>query len=139
MQKQGHARDMRYFDSLEVLMRYGFMLIASVAVMGCSHHAAQVTGRVTCEEKPVVGSILFSPAGEGDDNTGPAVSAPLDKDGVFKLQLKTTGKHTVLITPRDVKFPVPAGQFDYPCDRLPIEKEVQPGDNAFTIEMSTRK
>src|SRR5579863_9588570 len=88
----------------------------SLFAIGCSERAAQVTGRVTCDSKPVVGSILFSPAGEGDGNTGPAVSASLNGDGAFKLQLKTTGKHTVLITPRDVRFPVPAGQFDYPCD-----------------------
>ena len=121
--------------------RFGFSaaLTALFFAMGCSQRASQVTGHVTCEGNPVVGSILFSPAGEGEDNTGLSVPAPLDKDGAFKLQLKTTGKHTVVITPRDVKFPVPAGQFDYPCDRSPIEKEVQPGDNDFTIEMATRK
>ncbi len=116
-----------------------FFMTALLVAVGCSQQAAQVTGRVTCEGKPVVGSILFSPAGEGDANTGVAVPAPLNEDGVFKLSLKTTGKHLVVITPRDVMLKPPPGQFDYPCDRSPMEKEVQPGDNDFTIEMDAHR
>ena len=44
--------------------------------VGCSDRASQVTGHVTCEGKPVVGSIVFTPAGEGEGNTGPGVSDP---------------------------------------------------------------
>ena len=123
-------------------MKRRFKIVASLACLlalaGCGERSSQVTGRVTCQDKPVVGSILFSPAGDDESNTGPAVSAPLNEEGAFQLRLKTIGKHTVVITPRDVKFPVPAGQFDYPCDRAPLEKEIQAGDNDFTIDMAAQ-
>src|SRR5207302_10689079 len=90
------------------------MLALVLAPMGCSDNVAQVRGRVTCQDKPVVGSILFSPKGDDPSNTGPAVSAALGEDGTYELKLKSTGKHSVVVTPRDVKFPVPAGQSDYP-------------------------
>ena len=123
-------------------MKRRFKIVASLACLlalaGCGERSVQVTGRVTCQDKPVRGSILFSPAGDDESNTGLAVSAPLNEEGAFQLRLKTIGKHTVVITPRDVKFPVPAGQFDYPCDRSPLEKDVQAGDNDFTIDMAAQ-
>jgi hypothetical protein len=114
------------------------ILVGSLALIGCGEHSAQVTGRVTCEGKPVTGSILFSPKGEGESNTGPAVNAPIGEDGSYELRLKTTGKHTVVVTPRDIKFPVPPGELDYPCDRTPFEREVQAGPNDITIELTAR-
>lgn len=110
-------------------------LISLLFALGCSERVSQVTGRVTCGGKPVVGGILFSPAGDGDTNTGTSVPARLNEEGEFKLVLKAPGKYLLVITPRDVKFPVPPGEWDYPCDRSPIEKEVQAGANDFTIEM----
>ena len=109
----------------------GATLMSVLFALGCSERVSEVTGRVTCGGKPVVGVILFSPSSEGDAKRG---NATLNENGEFKLALKT-GKYTVVITPRDVKFPVPPGELDYPCDRSPIEKEVQAGTNDFTIEM----
>jgi hypothetical protein len=109
-----------------------------LTLVGCGDHTAHVTGQVTCQGKPVTGSILFSPKGENESNTGPAVNAPLTEDGSYELRLKTVGKHTVVVTPRDIRFPVPAGELDYPCDRSPVEREVQAGHNDITIEMATR-
>jgi hypothetical protein len=109
-----------------------------LALVGCGEQKAQVTGRVTCQGKPVVGSILFSPKGENERNTGPAVNTALGEDGSYELQLKTTGKHTVVVTPRDIKFPVPPGELDYPCDRSPLEREIQAGPNDITIELTAR-
>ena len=122
---------------MKVHMKMAAVRAGLLGVVGCGDNAAQVTGQVKCQGKPVVGSILFSPQGENESNTGSAVSAPLGEDGSFQLQLKTIGKHTVVVTPRDVKFPVPAGEFDYPCDRSPVEREVQAGKNNITIELTT--
>jgi hypothetical protein len=115
------------------------MLTLVLAAIGCSDYSAQVRGRVTCENKPVVGSILFSPRGEDPSNTGPAVSAALNEDGAYELKLKSIGKHTVVITPRDIKFPVPPGQFDYPCDRSPLERDIQAGATEVNIDMAARR
>jgi hypothetical protein len=114
-------------------------LIGLVAVAGCGKATADVTGRVTCEGKGVVGSILISPKGEDADNTGPAVTATLDEDGKFETRLQSIGKHTVVVTPKDVKFPVPVGQFDYPCDRSAQERDLQAGHNELIIELLPRK
>jgi hypothetical protein len=112
------------------------MIVLSLA--GCGGTSAKVTGKVTCQGKPVVGGILFSPIGDGSANTGPAVNATLNDDGSYSLRLTTIGKHNVVITPRDVKLPAPKGGFDYPCDRSPLERDVKAGDNDITIEMAVR-
>jgi hypothetical protein len=109
-----------------------------LAMMGCGNQGAKVSGQVTCQGNPVMGSILFSPKGEDEGNTGPAVTALLNEDGHYQLRLKTVGKHTVVVTPRDVKFPVRPGEFDYPCDRSPVEREVQTGDNNISLELIPR-
>jgi len=115
------------------------IFLAVLTVIGCGSHEAQVSGRVTCQGKAVVGSILFSPKGEGQSNTGPSVPVPLNEDGRFEVRLKTIGMHILTVTPRDVKFPVPAGEFDYPCDRSPVEREVRAGQNDITLELAVRK
>ncbi len=114
------------------------VLAALLTLVGCAAPPARVTGRVTCDGKPVVGGILFSPKGEGHGNTGPAVSAPLKKDGSYELRLATIGKHSVVVTPRDVKVPVKPGELDYPCDRSPSEWDVKAGDNEIVIELTKR-
>jgi hypothetical protein len=124
---------------MKVHKQVALIIAVVLAPVGCGDHAAQVRGRVTCQEKPVVGSILFSPKGDDPSNTGPAVSAALSEEGTYELKLKSIGKHTVVITPRDVKFPVPPGQFDYPCDRSPLEREVQAGANEISIDMAVRR
>jgi hypothetical protein len=108
------------------------------AASGCGSRAAQVTGQVTCQGKPVIGTILFSPKGETEARSGSAVNAPLDEEGNYDLQLNTIGTYTVVITPRNVRFPVPPGEVDYPCDRSPLEREVQAGHNDITIELTPR-
>jgi hypothetical protein len=115
------------------------VILACLCVAGCGGYSADVTGKVTCGEKPVVGSIMFSPKGEDNNNKGPAVSAPLDEEGVYQIRLRSIGPHRVIVTPRDVKFPAPPGQWDYPCDRTPTEQNVTAGQNEINIEMSRRQ
>src|SRR5437660_308416 len=92
------------------------LLLGVLAGAGCSGAAARVTGRITCEGKPVVGVILFSPKGAEGSNRGPAVSAPLQEDGTYELQLTSPGKYTLVVTPRDITLRPKPGKFDYPCD-----------------------
>jgi hypothetical protein len=115
------------------------ILAGLLGLMGCGGPAATVSGRVTCRGIPVVGGIVFSPKGEDERNKGPAVPAQLKEDGSYEVRLTTIGKHTVVVTPRDVKFPVPPGEFDYPCDRTPLERDVKAGDNDITIELAPRR
>ena len=117
--------------------RAGAVVLALSALMlvGCGS-SATVAGRVTCSGKPVNGSILFSPFGEGPDNTGQAVGAPL-KDGNYEIHLQTIGKHRVVVSPADVKYPAPPGQ-EYPCDLAPQTQDVKAGANTIDIELSSR-
>ena len=124
---------------MKFALNAGAILAGLLTGIGCGSQSAQVTGRVTCQGNPVKGSILFSPKGESESNTGPAVNGPLNEDGTFQLRLTTVGAHMVVITPSDVKFPVPPGKFDYPCDRSAVEREVVAGANDITIEMGERK
>ncbi len=120
------------------LPRYRLLVLATLALGGCGGPAVTVTGRVTCEDKPVVGVILFSPRGEDARNTGRAVSAPLGDDGRFQVRLTTVGKHTIVITPSNVTLRPKPGEFDYPCDRSPLERDLKPGDNDLSIELARR-
>ena len=123
---------------LHITMMQQRLVTGLPAASGCGSHAAQVTGQVTCQGKPVIGTILFSPKGETEGASGVAVNAPLNEDGSYELELKTVGTYIVVITPRNVRFPVPPGQLDYPCDRSPLEREVQAGHNDITIELTPR-
>jgi hypothetical protein len=114
------------------------MLAGLLAQIGCGGPSATVKGRVTCQGKPVVGGILFTPKGEDASNTGPAVTAVLKDDGTYETRLTTIGKHTIVVTPRDITYPPKPGEFEYPCDRSPQEHEVKSGDNDITIELTTR-
>lgn len=80
---------------------------------------------------------MFSPFGEGSDNTGESVSANLKEDGSYEVHLKTIGKHRIVVTPSDVVYPAKPGH-EYPCDLTPIEKEVKSGDNEIAIQLSKR-
>jgi hypothetical protein len=109
-----------------------------LAAAGCGGSSAHVTGRVTCQGKPVAGIILFSPKEEEGKTTGPAVTAPLNEDGTYELQLKNAGKYIIVITPANVNFHPKAGEADYPCERSPLEREVTAGENDITIELAKR-
>ena len=118
------------------------LVVGMFATVGCGGPSARVTGRVTCQGKPVVGMILFSPKEAlGDTRTaaGPSVSATLSETGGYELRLTSIGKHTVVITPSDVVLRPKAGTFDYPCDRSPLERDIVVGDNDVNIELATRK
>ena len=119
-------------------VRAGALALALWAplVVGCGSPNV-VAGRVTCNGAPVKGSVLFSPFGEGADNTGPAVGAPL-KDGAYEIRLQTVGKHRVVVSPADVKYPAPPGE-EYPCDLAPQTCEVKAGANTINIELAGRR
>ncbi len=107
--------------------------LSALPLLGCGS-STTVTGRVTCNGTPVKGSVLFSPFGEGADNTGPAVGAPL-KDGNYEIRLETVGKHRVVVSPSDIKYPAPPGQ-EYPCSLAPQIKQVKVGANTIDIELT---
>ena len=118
----------------------GAALVVGLLV-GCGGPSAKVTGRVTCQGKPVVGLILFSPKTNlGDENkpVGPSVSATLSETGSYEVRLSSVGAHTIVITPSDVVFRPKAGAFDYPCDRSPLERDIVAGDNEIVIDLAKR-
>ena len=115
------------------------VLVGLLALIGCGSPSAKVTGRVTCQGKPVSGSILFSPKGKDASNKGSAVNANLDEDGCFELRLTTIGKHVVVVTPSDIRYPIKPGEMEYPCDRSPQERDINTGDNRIVIELTKRK
>ncbi|MBA4189228.1 MAG: hypothetical protein C0467_14625 [Planctomycetaceae bacterium] len=105
---------------------------------GCgSAPSAKVSGRITCGGKPVKGVVLISPFGEGPENTGEAVNVTLGEDGGFTAQLKTIGKHRIVVSPSDIVYPAKPGQ-EYPCDLAPLERDVKAGDNEFIIALGNR-
>jgi hypothetical protein len=97
-----------------------------------------VSGRVTCDGKPVEGTILFSPKGDGADNTGPAVEGVMDSDGKYSVQLKSIGTHRIRISPGNIPYPPVAGK-EFQCDLSTLEKDVKSGPNEISIELSKRK
>jgi hypothetical protein len=109
-------------------------LLGLLAASGCGGSSADVKGRVTCRNKPVVGLILFSPKGE---EGGKSVSGDLKEDGSFQVQLPGSGKYSIVITPRDVVANPKPGEVDYPCERS-LERDIKPGDNEFTIELAPK-
>jgi hypothetical protein len=127
-------------ETRETLMSFRLGAMAVLLVMfllaGCGGPAARVTGHVTCQGKPVKGSILFSPKGEDASNKGPGVAALIKEDGTYEVRLTAIGKHTVVITPSEIKYPLKPGEVDFPCDRSPSEWDVKAGDNKIVIEMS---
>lgn len=115
-----------------------FLLFIALLCIGCGGSpSAKVVGRVTCGDKPVKGTVMFSPFGEGEDNTGQAVSTELSDDGSYQVQLKTVGKHRIVVSPSDIVYPAKPGE-EYPCILTPIEKEVKPGDNEIIIQLGKR-
>lgn len=121
-------------QSTKVGVPFAALLFAMLAG-GCGGPSAKVTGRVTCQSKPVAGVILFSPKGK---DGGTAVTAPLLDDGSYELRLTSIGAYTVVVTPRDIIGRPKAGAFDYPCDRSPLERDIRAGDNEITIELPKR-
>lgn len=114
------------------------LFLVTLLSAGCGGSSANVTGRVTCQGKAVVGLILFSPKDQGGAKAGAAVTAELNDDGRYQLQLTSTGMHTVVVTPRDVVLRPKKGEFDFPCDRSPFERDIKAGDNDVTIDMAKR-
>ncbi len=117
------------------------VVVGIFVVAGCGGPSATVTGRVTCQGKPVVGMILFSPKaapGDSGNAAGPSVTATLSETGGYEIRLTSIGKHTVVITPSDVVLRPKAGAFDYPCDRSPLERDIVAGANDVTIELAKR-
>jgi hypothetical protein len=114
-------------------------LFGLVALVGCSGPAATVSGTVMCGGKPVPGGILFSPKGDSEGNKGPAVNAELKDDGTYEIQLTTTGLHTVVVSPRDVKYPVKPGEFEFPCSLAPKDYDVTAGSNTISIDLTNRQ
>jgi hypothetical protein len=114
------------------------IILATLSSTGCGGSSAKVTGRVTCQGKPVVGIILFSPKDQGSGKAGAAATADLNDDGRYQLPLTSTGMHTVVVTPRDVVLRPKKGEFDYPCDRSPLERDIKAGDNGVTIDLAKR-
>jgi hypothetical protein len=111
------------------------LFLGVLAAAGCGGPSAKVTGRVTCQGKPVAGLILFSPkTAEG----GKSVTATLGDDGGYEVLLTGVGTYTVVVTPADVKAHPKRGEFDYPCNRTPLEREITAGDNDVTIELGKR-
>ena len=116
------------------------ILLAAFAC-GCGGPIAKVAGRITCQGKPVVGVIQFSPKSPGGDavnSAGPSVQAALSDEGAYELRLTSTGPHIIVVTPRDVVFRPKPGVFDYPCDRSPLERDIIAGDNEVVIELAKR-
>jgi hypothetical protein len=127
-----HEAYLRLNRASVALMAFAFGVLVTA---GCGGNAITVSGRVTCQGKPVSGVILFSPQDNDASSPGPSVSAPLQEGGRFDLRLTTTGKHTIVITPRDIVLRPKKGEFDYPCDRSPLTRDIQAGANDITIEM----
>ncbi len=125
---------------LDIVMIRGWILgiaIVSISSTGCGSTPTKVTGRVTCDGNPVKGTILFSPFGEGEKNTGQAETATLKEDGSYEIVLKTIGKHRVVVSPSDIVYPAPPGK-EYPCDLTPMERELNVGNNVINIELPHR-
>src|SRR5947207_13728714 len=75
------------------------LLLGMLAAAGCGGSGVKVTGRVTCQDKPVVGLIQFSPR---EGTPGASTSVPLKEDGTYEIELKHPGKYTVVVTPNNV-------------------------------------
>jgi hypothetical protein len=118
-------------------VRAGVVVLALAALVasGCGS-STSVSGRVTCNGTPVKGSIVFNPVGEGAENTGPPAGGML-KDGNYTISLKTIGKHRVVVSPADIKYPAPPGE-EYPCDLAAQTHEVKAGANTINIDLPSR-
>jgi hypothetical protein len=114
---------------------------ALVVVAGCKQgpDLADVTGKVTYNDQPVVGAtIYFIPVGEGKQSIGYT-----NEDGVYQLQYTLRwsgaliGKHkvSVQIYPREGVKPVPVPE-KY-GGRSQVEYNVEPGSNRFDIDLSS--
>ncbi|HZZ80852.1 MAG TPA: hypothetical protein VFE62_20285 [Gemmataceae bacterium] len=108
-------------------------------LIGCSGPPPKVSGTISCQGKGVPGSILFSPKGEGKANSGSPTSAQIKDDSTFEVRLPTVGKHTIVISPRDRKYPVKPGELDFPCELTPLERDIQAGANTLKFDLSESK
>jgi len=105
-------------------------------LVGCGGSGARLKGTVNCQGKPVPGSILISPKGEGANNTGANPPVPIKDDGTFEITLTTVGKHTIVVSPRDRKYPVKPGELEFPCAITPIEQDLKAGQNTIKIDLT---
>ena len=111
-----------------------FAAFIALVCAGCSGPSAKVTGKVTCSAKPVQGSLLFSPIADG---VGPAVSAAINPDGTYSVELKAVGKYRIVVTPSDVVYPAKPGK-EYPCALTPLERDINAGDSEIVIDLGAR-
>lgn len=105
-----------------------------VALAGCGAPGAKVAGKVTADGNPVPGTIQFSPLAEGADNTGPSAAVPIGPDGSYSLELKSIGKHRVIVSPSDVPYPPRPGR-EYKYDLAPTEQDLKAGDNVIDVAL----
>ena len=83
--------------------------------------------------------IQFTAKAESADNTGPPAFGQIAADGSFEVGLKSIGKHTVVVTPSDIRFPVPKSEFDHRCDHSPRNVEIVSGSNTINLELTLHK
>jgi hypothetical protein len=114
------------------------ILLGVVMLSGCGGRSATVTGRVTCQGKPVPGEIIFSPKGVSEENKGPAVNASLDEDGRYTVKLTSYGSHRISIRPSEMPAPETEGKA-FPCDLSTLERNVNPGSNEIVIDLAKRE
>ncbi|WP_439631877.1 hypothetical protein [Gemmata sp.] len=113
---------------------FSVLVFPLIALAGCGAPGAKVTGKVTADGNPVPGTIQFSPLGQGADNTGPSAAVPLGPDGSYSLELKSVGKHRVIVSPSDLPYPVRPGH-EYKYDLTPTEHDVKAGDNVIDVPL----
>ena len=114
---------------------FALLVLALVTLTGCGPPSAKVAGRVTSNGKGISGLVQFSPFGEGPDNTGTMMQVQSKEDGAYDIQLKTIGKHRVIVIPDDINIGSPERE---PWDRSPQTHELKAGDNVLNIELPAR-
>ncbi|WP_339734225.1 hypothetical protein [uncultured Gimesia sp.] len=150
-----------YYQNQRVLLFFFLLLIGQGCGGGPGNlDVAKVSGKVTCEGKPVTqGSIAFTPITDGDRTMpGKPALSKINSDGTFQLTTyeqhdgAVVGKHKVSVTfPGQELGGLPGENFgdDSPpvkrvkglpsCAYFPraIEIEVKAGEeNTFNIELS---
>jgi hypothetical protein len=111
------------------------------ALTGCRDgpELAEVTGKVTYNDQPVVGAVIdFRPVGEGKQSIGFT-----DEQGEYEMQytLRRSGallgrhKVSVRIYPPEGVKPIPVPKQYSSSDG--VEVEVESGSNRFDIDLSS--
>jgi hypothetical protein len=114
-----------------------------LSLPGCGQVSmAPVTGKVTCNGKPVANAaIVFSPVPkkDGDRESGKPATGYTDADGKYTLSTfknydgAMVGQHRVTVSLEDTN-PAPTQR----KNELPTPFEVKPGDNDLPIDLPKR-